>query len=190
MTIDERDCANPYLRAADREYKLMSGGRSLCDDDAARDPTSAARSPFRSRSRFTRDFVNPFLKAAHSEHVLHTGHPLIAVDGATTLPARRSAGRWRRAYDPRVLHRARHRYLNRTFRLPAKVRKVLPWAALSTSLYALLFLNEQAVVEASTGHWWSFLVPVSIAFVFSLAHGNFTAAFWDAVGLKPNTLRK
>lgn len=185
MGVDERDCVNPYLRAANREYKLVSGGKTLCGKGESGDKPARSR-----RNRASHYFVNPFLKGADSEHVLHTGHNLLAVDGSVAVPAGTAAIRRPNKYDPRVLHRARKRYLNNTFRLDPRLRRVLPWAALSAALYTLLFANAQAVLDASTGHWWSFMVPVSIALVFSVAHGNFTGAFWDAVGLKPNTIRR
>ncbi|MGD9785872.1 MAG: hypothetical protein AB7E80_09110 [Hyphomicrobiaceae bacterium] len=71
------------------------------------------------------------------------------------------------------------------FRLPPRVFKAVWTGLLSLSLYALLFYYEVAVLKASVGEVWSFLVPLVIAFVFSFAHGAFTGAFWDAVGLKP-----
>ena len=188
MTVDERDCANPYLKAANREYKLMSGGQSLFDDTITISPKKPLPPK---RTLFTHYFLNPFLKAANKAHALHTGYSLLAMENTAPLQGGAAVGRRLRKYDPRVLHRARKRYLNRVFRLSPKVRKVLPWGALSLFLYSLLFINEQAIMQASSsGHWWSFMVPVCIALVFSLAHGNFTAAFWDAVGLKPNTVRK
>jgi hypothetical protein len=34
------------------------------------------------------------------------------------------------------------------------------------------------------GNWAYVLVPILIAFVFSLAHGTFTSRFWNSLGLK------
>lgn len=52
------------------------------------------------------------------------------------------------------------------------------------ALYGLLFVNEQQVVAWSRqGGWW-FLLPVTIAFVFSIVHGNFTSQFWEMLGIK------
>lgn len=51
-------------------------------------------------------------------------------------------------------------------------------------LYTLLFLNQELVLEWSTRGKGYFVVPVAIAFVFSLAHGTFTSAFWDLLGVK------
>lgn len=71
--------------------------------------------------------------------------------------------------------------------VPPKTVKAVWLGLLSLALYVLLFLNERTVLELSVKYWWSFLVPTAIAFVFSFAHGAFTGAFWDAVGLKPKS---
>ncbi len=94
-----------------------------------------------------------------------------------------------RKYNPEVLRRARRRRFNR-IRTDPRILKAAFLGTLSLFLYTLLFQNEQAVLELSVGHWWSFLIPVSIALTFSFVHGSFTGAFWDAVGLKPHTVRK
>jgi len=52
------------------------------------------------------------------------------------------------------------------------------------ALYVALFLLEERVLELSTRGEWYFLVPVGIAFVFSLVHGAFTGSFWDALGVR------
>ena len=71
--------------------------------------------------------------------------------------------------------------------------KNLAWTAvlgmLSLALYGALFLNGatlNAYAEAARhgDHAYS-LVPIGIAFVFSLVHGTFTGQFWDVIGLKP-----
>jgi uncharacterized membrane protein YedE/YeeE len=67
--------------------------------------------------------------------------------------------------------------------------KAIVYGAASLALYALLFLYADETVEFARrtreGERIWFLVPVVIAFVFSLAHGAFTSSFWDAIGLKP-----
>ena len=175
------DCRNPFVKAANRQYKLMTGGDTLCGS-----ATKAVR-PADPPSRHKTLFLNPFLKAADAKHHLHTGYHLIAGQAAGL----RSAASSLRKHQPLVLRRARRRQLNRWLAIQnPRLKNVLPWGALSVSLYALLFINADAVLAASTGNWWSPLVPVVIALVFSVAHGNFTGAFWDAIGLKPNTIRK
>lgn len=65
-----------------------------------------------------------------------------------------------------------------------RIGKVLAYGALVAALYAALFANERQVMEWSRqGGWW-FLLPVAIAFVFSLAHGNFTGEFWEMLGVR------
>ena len=71
--------------------------------------------------------------------------------------------------------------------------KSLVWVAmlglLSAGLYGALLLNGatlNAYAEASRhGDRVYFLIPIGIAFVFSLVHGAFTGQFWDVIGLKP-----
>ncbi len=94
-----------------------------------------------------------------------------------------------RKYRREVIRRARRRRIYR-FRSNPRIIKAISLGLLSAMLYTLLFLNERAVLELSAGHWYSFLVPVSIALTFSFVHGSFTGAFWEAVGLRPYTVRK
>ncbi len=95
-----------------------------------------------------------------------------------------------RKYHPSVLRRARRRRFNRLLRLNPKIANAVSLGLLSAALYGLLFTYEREVLEMSVGRSWSFLVPASIALLFSFVHGGFTGAFWDAVGMKPNTVRK
>ena len=55
----------------------------------------------------------------------------------------------------------------------------------SGSLYLLLYLNEREIlaVFTRTDGWYPAL-PVIAAFVFSFAHGAFTACFWEVLGVK------
>lgn len=89
-----------------------------------------------------------------------------------------------------VILRARRRRFNRFRRLHPKTVLAIPPGVLSISLYGLLFTYEDAVLIWSVTHSWSFLVPVAIALVFSLVHGSFTGRFWEAIGLRPNTIRR
>lgn len=67
--------------------------------------------------------------------------------------------------------------------------KAVAYGAASIALYALLFIYADETVEFARrtreGEKIWFLVPILIAFVFSLVHGAFTGCFWDAIGLKP-----
>lgn len=66
--------------------------------------------------------------------------------------------------------------------------KALVYGAASVALYAVLFIYADETVALARrtreGEAILFLVPVIIAFVFSLVHGAFTAYFWDAIGFK------
>lgn len=53
------------------------------------------------------------------------------------------------------------------------------------TLYGLLFIYEMPILSASVAGGWSFVIPVTIAFMFSYAHGDFTSRFWTACGLVP-----
>jgi hypothetical protein len=65
-----------------------------------------------------------------------------------------------------------------------KAVRTLALGVLSVLLYAGLFLTEDRILQLSTLGGWYFLVPVTIAFLFSLAHGAFTGYFWDLLGIK------
>lgn len=62
--------------------------------------------------------------------------------------------------------------------------KAILLGAVSLGLYVLLFTNETLVLDLAKQARWMFVVPVSIAFLFSFVHGAFTGAFWDALGIK------
>lgn len=59
---------------------------------------------------------------------------------------------------------------------------------LSLVLYIQLFHFDAELREltlaTNQGHKSYFLVPIGIAFLFSLVHGAFTDRFWDALGVK------
>lgn len=59
---------------------------------------------------------------------------------------------------------------------------------LSAALYTALLLNSEALnayaAAARHGEHIYSIIPIVIAFVFSLVHGAFTGQFWDAIGLK------
>jgi hypothetical protein len=68
------------------------------------------------------------------------------------------------------------------------VLKTVVYGAASVALYALLLIYADETVELARrtreGEKIWFLVPVAVAFLFSLVHGAFTACFWDAIGLR------
>jgi hypothetical protein len=67
--------------------------------------------------------------------------------------------------------------------------KAVVYGAASLALYALLFVYADETVELARrtreGEKIWFLVPIAIAFAFSLVHGAFTGSFWEAIGLRP-----
>ena len=55
----------------------------------------------------------------------------------------------------------------------------------SGALYLLLYLYEREVLTAFTRtDGWFPVLPVIAAFVFSFAHGAFTAYFWEVLGIR------
>ena len=55
----------------------------------------------------------------------------------------------------------------------------------SGSLYLLLYVYETEILAAFTRtDGWYPALPVLAAFVFSFAHGAFTASFWEVLGIK------
>jgi hypothetical protein len=61
---------------------------------------------------------------------------------------------------------------------------LLAFGGLTGVLYFLLFYFETEIVELTSQGGWTFLLPVAVAFAISYAHGNFTALFWDWLGIK------
>jgi hypothetical protein len=65
-----------------------------------------------------------------------------------------------------------------------QVAKVMLLGALSLALYVTLFSYEETILSLTSQGRWSFIIPISIAFIFSFAHGAFTGEFWDVLGIK------
>lgn len=67
-------------------------------------------------------------------------------------------------------------------------RNAIIYGIASVGLYFILFLfNDELRGMAeliSRGDKQLFFIPIIIAFVFSIVHGAFTGAFWEALGLK------
>ena len=63
--------------------------------------------------------------------------------------------------------------------------------SLSVALYALLYQFSNELVEMASmtrqGNKGFFLIPILLAFVFSVVHGGFTGHFWDLLGFKPKS---
>lgn len=70
------------------------------------------------------------------------------------------------------------------------LRRTLFYGSISISLYFLLYLFNDTILEHSKQGRWNFIIPVVIAFIFSVVHGNFTGQFWDLFGIKAKTTKK
>ncbi len=69
-----------------------------------------------------------------------------------------------------------------------ETKAALGFGVLSGCLYYLLYLFagdiRQLAELTNQGHKAYFLVPIAIAFLFSVVHGLFTDRFWEAMGLR------
>ena len=78
--------------------------------------------------------------------------------------------------------------------MPAERKRVLVrtvvYGAISVTLYSLLYLYNETILEFSREGRWFFIIPVGIAFTFSIIHGNFTGQIWDLFGVKAKTTKK
>ena len=70
------------------------------------------------------------------------------------------------------------------------VARTLVYGVISIVLYTLLYLYNEDVLSLSKEGRWNFIVPMVIAFVFSIVHGNFTGQFWDMFGIRAKTTKK
>jgi len=68
--------------------------------------------------------------------------------------------------------------------------KTVIYGVISVTLYLMLYLFANDVLELSKRGGWYFVVPILIAFTFSVVHGNFTGQFWDLLGVKAKPVKK
>jgi len=68
--------------------------------------------------------------------------------------------------------------------------QTLIYGTISVALYFCLYLFADQILEVSKQGKWYFIVPIAIAFTFSLVHGNFTGQFWDLFGIKAKQAKK
>ena len=66
----------------------------------------------------------------------------------------------------------------------------LLYGVVSAAMYLMLYLYHEPILVASKQGGWNFVLPIGIAFAFSLVHGNFTGYFWDLLGVKAKTTKK
>lgn len=70
------------------------------------------------------------------------------------------------------------------------VIQTISLGALSATLYYSLYHFNEQILEWSKQGGWYFIVPITIAFIFSGVHGAFTGHFWDLLGVKAKTIKK
>jgi hypothetical protein len=64
------------------------------------------------------------------------------------------------------------------------------FGAVSIVLYAVLLARQDLINEnVAKGGLYAFL-PIAMAFVFSLFHGNFTGCFWSSCGVEASKKTK
>lgn len=78
--------------------------------------------------------------------------------------------------------------LRRRIMLRPRAWSAIGFGALSLMLYYGLYHFHDEILYVgdmvNRGDKTYFLLPIGVAFVFSLVHGLFTDRFWEAVGLK------
>jgi hypothetical protein len=70
------------------------------------------------------------------------------------------------------------------------ITRTLFFGVVSVCLYLLLYAYEDEILSLSRQGRWNFIVPMAIAFTFSVVHGNFTGQFWDLFGIRAKTTKK
>lgn len=64
------------------------------------------------------------------------------------------------------------------------LKSCLLFGALTSGLYATVFMNQEWVMTHFTKGGVSALLPVATVFAVSYFHGNFTSSFWSALGIE------
>lgn len=59
------------------------------------------------------------------------------------------------------------------------------WGLISAAAFALVFLNQKAVLDFTTRGGASSLIVIAMALGFSFLHGSFANYFIEAIGFKP-----
>lgn len=67
--------------------------------------------------------------------------------------------------------------------------RLLFYGVITITLYAGLFLNEPIVKSLCARGGLYALFPITVAFIFSFAHGNFTNYFWQTLGIEAKKKR-
>ncbi len=81
-----------------------------------------------------------------------------------------------------------HRRLRNLLMLRPQTKSALFLGILSGAMYYVFYLYSgdirQIAEMTNQGDKTYFLLPIGIAFLFSIVHGLFTDRFWEALGLK------
>jgi hypothetical protein len=64
------------------------------------------------------------------------------------------------------------------------VKNCFIFGALTAGVYTAIFANQELVMTYFTKGGIYALLPVAVVFAVSYAHGNFTSAFWSALGIE------
>lgn len=70
------------------------------------------------------------------------------------------------------------------------VGSLFAYGVLSLILYAVVFSNEDIVMDYFTRGGWYASLPILTVFVFSFVHGSFAGILWDVLGIKAVDHRK
>jgi len=73
---------------------------------------------------------------------------------------------------------------------PIVLIQTLALGIFSVTLYFLLYYFNDLILEFSKQGGWYFIVPIVIAFIFSIVHGAFTGYFWELLGVKAKAVKK
>jgi len=68
--------------------------------------------------------------------------------------------------------------------------QTLLFGTYSVFFYFLLYHFNDQILDASKQGGWYFIVPILIAFSFSVVHGAFTGYFWELLGIKAKAVKK
>lgn len=64
------------------------------------------------------------------------------------------------------------------------LRNCLVFGAMTAAVYAAVFTNQETIMHYFGKGGVYCLLPVALVFAVSYAHGNFTSAFWSALGIE------
>ena len=88
--------------------------------------------------------------------------------------------------DKTTYHKPQSKGVSRMSTISRKrhVKNCFVFGALTVGLYAAVFGNQGIVMTYFTKGGIYALLPVAVVFALSYVHGNFTSAFWSALGIE------